>query len=687
MYRVKKSPALVGGQLAVLAGAIFFIIFIFLTTVQQISDDRQRSIEAEIRQNQSRAQILQQYVLRTLEMSNVATRQLASRLESGDSSIEAAAQIVNASFISKTDYVDGVIVALGAKGRMVTGGISLSESGWLQLERFSLHQQTAVAISPPFETTNGMQFVALTRRLERNGKGGFVGIMFQPHHLLDLSREVRFDRTDLVSLIGLDGITRARREGARFSTGQDLRGRLVMQRQALAPNGSYYGPSSLDGEWRLFSHRRIEEYGVFATSGVSVDKVLLTIEARQHFQLAMLLAAAAAIIAAAGLLIAGIGQRKRQLAILSAANAKLNEAQKIGGMGDWDYWPSTEELVWSDNLCALYGRDCATRVTPLHTFGTLVDEADFEAVRAGLDEIVQTRQPQSWEIVATLANGRRSHRRIIVEPVLDKSGAVLRIHGVDQSIDQERHLAQLQERLAGLARLDAMNALAATLAHELNQPLGVAANYLAAARRRMRNLPADPEGFHFLDQAEEQIVTVAEIIGAARQSLSGSTSDGVRFSLGEVIDRARLLIRGHPGESRARISVRIDPGASEAVGNLALVKQVIHNLIKNAIEAIPAGRQGDIAISTSPDISGAILFVSVRDNGTGIANGVDPFTALSTHKPQGLGLGLALSRTIVESQGGKIWVERSSKSGTTITFSLPTPWADEPSMGSPQFRH
>lgn len=684
MYRVEKSSALVGGQLAVLAGAILFIIFIFLTTVQQVSDDRRRSIEAEIRQNQSRTQILQQYVLRTLEMSNVATKQLANRLDSGDSSIEAAARIANESFISKTGYVDGVIVALGNEGRMVTGGISLPGPEWRRLERFALHQRTEVAISPPFTASNGMQYVALTRRLERNGNGAFVGIMFQPHHLLDFSRELRFDRTDLVSLIGLDGITRARREGARFSTGQDLKGRLVMQRQAQAPDGSYYGPSSLDGVWRIFSHRRIEEYGVFATSGVSMDKILSTIEARQRFQLAMLLAAAAAIIAAAGLLVAGIGQRKRQLATLAAANAKLNEAQRIGGMGDWDYWPSTDELVWSDNLCALYGRDCAARVTPLQTFGALVDEADFEAVQAGLDEIAQTRRPQTWEIVATLADGRKSHRRIIAEPVLDMSGAVLRIHGVDQSTDQERHLTQLQEQLAGLARLDAMNALAATLAHELNQPLGVAANYLAAARRRMRNLPADPEGFRFLDQAEEQIVTVAEIIGAARQSLSASSSDRVRFSLGEAIDRARLLIRGHPGESRARISVRIDPGASEAIGNLALVKQVIHNLIKNAIEAIPTGRQGDISISTSPDIGGAILFVSVRDNGTGIAKAVDPFTALSTHKTQGLGLGLALARTIVESQGGKIWVEQSSKSGTTITFSLPTPSADEPSMGPPQ---
>lgn len=679
MYRVQKSRGLYGSQWVVLAGAILSIIFIFLVTAQQVRGDRQRALESEIRQNQARAQILQQYVLRTLEMSNVAARQLASRLESRAPTLEAAARIVDGSFLPQMDYVDGVVVSFGDGKRLVTGSISLPPSSWRRLEGFAIGQSTKVALSPPFAGSNGMQLVALTRRLEDGGKGAFVGIIFQPHHLLDFSREVQFDRTDLVSLIGLDGITRARREGARFSTGEDLKGRLVMERQAEAPDGSYYGPSSLDGKWRIFSHRRIAEYGVFATSGVSMDRVLATLTVRRGFQLSMLFAAVFAIIAAAGMLVSNIGQRRRQLAILSAANSKLNEAQRIGGMGDWDYWPATDELVWSDNLCVLYGRDLADRATPLQTLGALMDEADLDSVRNGLRSIAQTGEAESWDIVATLGNGRKSYRRIIAEPVLDKNGSVLRIHGVDQSTDQERHLAQLQERLAGHARLDAMNVLAATLAHELNQPLGVAANFVAAARRRMRTSPADPEGFEFLDQAEEQIVAVAEIIGAARQSLSGSSADRVPFSMSEAIDRAMLLIRGHPGDSRPRISVRIDPGAAEAVGNIALVKQVIHNLVKNAIEAIPADRQGDIVISTAPDIGGAILFVSVKDNGAGIANGIDPFTALGTHKPEGLGLGLALSRTIVESQGGKIWVEQTGKTGTSITFSLPTPWPDSKS--------
>jgi signal transduction histidine kinase len=679
MYRVEKSHGLYGSQWAVLAGAILSVIFIFLVTAQQVRGDRLRALESEIRQNQARAQVLQQYVLRTLEMSNVASRQLASRLESGAPTLEAATQIVDASSLPQMDYVDGVLVSFGNGKRVVTGGMSLPPTSWSRLEGFAAGQSTEVALSPPFADSNGMQLVALTRRLRDGGGGRFVGIIFQPHHLLDFSREVQFDRTDLVSLIGLDGITRARREGARFSAGEDLKGRLVMERQAQAPNGSYYGPSSLDGKWRIFSHRRIAEYGVFATSGVAMDRVLATLTARRRFQLAMLLAAVLAIIAAAGGLVSNIGQRKRQLAILSAANSKLNEAQRIGGMGDWDYWPETDELVWSDNLCALYGRDRADRTTPLQALGALMDDADLDAVRNGLRSITRTGEAESWDIVATLGDGRKSHRRIIAEPVLDKNGSLVRIHGVDQSTDQERHLAQLQERLAGHARLDAMNALAATLAHELNQPLGVAANFVAAARRRMRASPADPQGFDFLDQAEEQIVTVAEIIGAARQSLSGSSADRVPFPLSEAIERAMLLIRGHPADSRARISVRIDPGAAEAVGNMALVKQVIHNLVKNAIEAIPADRQGDIVISTAPDIGGAILFLSVQDNGTGIANGIDPFTALGTHKPEGLGLGLALSRTIVESQGGKIWVENTGRTGTTITFSLPTPWPDSTS--------
>jgi signal transduction histidine kinase len=677
MYRVKEDRRLSGSQWAIIAGAFLSILAIFLVTAEQIEGDRRRAIGSEIRQNQARAQIFQQYVLRSLEMGKVATDQLAERLQAeGATSAQASSGVVNSSFLPRMNYVEGVAVSLGDADNLVAGGMALSAANWRLLRVFALRQSTDVAITPPFAAANGIQYVALTRRFRSGGKQGFIAMLFQPHHMLDFSREVPFDQDDLVSLIGLDGITRARREGAHFSTGEHLQGRLVMQRQARAPNGNYYGPSSLDGRWRIFSHRRIPEYGVFATSGVSMDQLITTLESRRHFQLAMLGAAIAAIIAAAGLLVASIGQRRRQLAVLSAANAKLNEAQRIGGMGDWDYWPSTEELVWSDNLCALYGRDRAQRITAFKAFEETIDETGREEVRAGLRSICRTGEAASWDVVATLAGGRKSHRRIVAEPVLDQGGEVVRVHGVDQSTDQERHMTQLQERLAGHARLDAMNALAATLAHELNQPLGVAANFVAAARRRMRSNPADPEAFDYLDQAEEQIVAVAEIIGAARQSLSGSSADRSVFPVADAIDRAKLLIKGHPGESRVRINVRIDPAAEEAVGNMALVKQVIHNLIKNSIEAVPPERPGEILISTAPDNGGAILFISVRDNGVGIANGIDPFTALGTHKEGGLGLGLALSRTIVESQGGRIWVEQTGKRGTVITFSLPAPSPD-----------
>jgi signal transduction histidine kinase len=681
MYRVKEGHGLSGSQWAIIAGALLSILAIFLVTARQVEGDRRSAIGSEIRQNQARVQIFQQYVLRSLEIGKVATDQLSERLEAeGATSAKAASGVVNSSFLPRMDYVEGVAVSLGEADNLVAGGMSLSPANWRLLRTFAHSQSTDVAITPPFAAANGIQFVALSRRFRSGGRQGFIAILFQPHHMLDFSREVQFDQDDLVSLIGLDGITRARREGAHFSTGQHLQGRLVMQRQARAPNGSYYGPSSLDGRWRIFSHRRIPEYGVFATSGVSMDQLIATLEARRHFQLAMLGAAVAAIIAAAGLLVAGIGQRRRQLAILSAANAKLNEAQRIGGMGDWDYWPSTDELVWSDNLCALYGRDRANRITAFKAFEETIDKTSREEVQAGLRSICRTGEAASWDVVATLAGGRKSHRRIVAEPVLDQSGEVVRIHGVDQSTDQERHMTQLQERLAGHARLDAMNALAATLAHELNQPLGVAANFVAAARRRMRSAPDDPQGFDYLDQAEEQIVAVAEIIGAARQSLSGGSADSCIYSIADAVERACLLIRGHPDESRVRIKVQIDPAADEAVGNMALVKQVIHNLVKNAIEAIPKGRRGEVIVSTAPDIGGAILFVSVQDNGDGIANGIDPFTALGTHKEGGLGLGLALSRTIVESQGGRIWIEQSNKRGTIVTFSLPVPLPEaEPS--------
>jgi hypothetical protein len=347
-------------------------------------------------------------------MAKVATDQLATRLEAGDiSTTDGARGIVDTSFLPKMNYVEGVAVSFGDRDHLLTGPRSLSLSNLRALRKFALAQPTDAAITPPFTAPGGTQIVALTRRLRSDRRSGFIGILFQPHHMLDFSREVQFDQNDLVSLIGLDGITRARREGAQFSTGEDLRGRLVMQRQAISPNGSYYGPSSLDGRWRIFSHRRIPEYGVFATSGVSMDQLIATLEARRNFQLAMLAAAVAAIVAATGVLVSGLGQRRRQFAILSAANAKLNEAQRIGGMGDWDYWPTTDELVWSNNLCALYGRDRNHRITPLASLGDLIDVKGRRAIQAGLKAIARSGKAASWDIVATLADGQRSHRRII----------------------------------------------------------------------------------------------------------------------------------------------------------------------------------------------------------------------------------------------------------------------------------
>ena len=80
-------------------------------------------------------------------------------------------------------------------------------------------------------------------------------------------------------------------------------------------------------------------------------------------------------------------------------------------MGDWDYWPEADELVWSDNLCALYGRVCVDRATPLRTFGDVMREADLDTVGNGLKSIVRTGKAESWDIVATLGDGRKSHRR------------------------------------------------------------------------------------------------------------------------------------------------------------------------------------------------------------------------------------------------------------------------------------
>jgi two-component system sensor kinase FixL len=218
-----------------------------------------------------------------------------------------------------------------------------------------------------------------------------------------------------------------------------------------------------------------------------------------------------------------------------------------------------------------------------------------------------------------------------------------------------------------------MRALAATFAHELNQPLGVAANYLGAATRMLsRSTPEASKVLGYLESTKDQIDHIGQIIEGARELVAHSGSNSQEAKVVEIIDSVIILLRGSESGRHVRFQIETTRGAENIRANVAQLKQVLFNLSRNAVEAVPANRIPSIEYSVRLNVEGLIQF-EITDNGTGFKNFPrDPFATLSTTKKNGLGLGLSLSRTIVEAHGGKIWIKQTGMDGTTLAFTLQT---------------
>jgi two-component system sensor kinase FixL len=235
--------------------------------------------------------------------------------------------------------------------------------------------------------------------------------------------------------------------------------------------------------------------------------------------------------------------------------------------------------------------------------------------------------------------------------------------------EAEAKIAELQSELVHLSRVNAMGTMAAMLAHELNQPLCSASNYLAAASRLLP--PSEAAGTVDARLAVEQaglaVSRAGRTIKSIREMVSYKPVPEAQVRLSELVgETLRLLGAAFP----VRPEVRIDRDADWIIGHKAQVEQVLLNLIRNGAEALADRPDARLTIST--ERRGERVAVRVADNGPGVdpwikANLFSPFNSV---KPDGLGIGLSVCRTIVEQHGGEIWLEDSAGE-TAFCFTVP----------------
>ena len=215
--------------------------------------------------------------------------------------------------------------------------------------------------------------------------------------------------------------------------------------------------------------------------------------------------------------------------------------------------------------------------------------------------------------------------------------------------------------------------MASTLAHELNQPLTATASYLNGARRLLDGgKPEDiPIARDAIDSAAEQALRAGQIIKRLREFVARGESDRRAENLSKLIEEASALALVGAKETGAKISFAFDAGVGFVLVDRIQIQQVILNLVRNAMEAMQEVEIRQLEISTRW-VDLATVEIAVKDTGPGIAPEIAEklFQPFMTTKPQGMGVGLSISRTIVEAHGGRLWAEPNPSGGTIFRLTL-----------------
>lgn len=237
----------------------------------------------------------------------------------------------------------------------------------------------------------------------------------------------------------------------------------------------------------------------------------------------------------------------------------------------------------------------------------------------------------------------------------------------------EARLQELQTELVHISRLTAMGEMASALAHELNQPLSAIANYLKGAKRLLEGR-ADEDtrmACGAMDKAADQSLRAGQIIRRLRDFVARGESERRVESVNKLIEEASALALVGAKEHGVRVRLQIDPIHDLILADKVQIQQVLLNLLRNAIEAVAQSERRELVVSTKP-AGGGMVEVSVADTGSGISSEVAPqlFQPFVTTKPQGMGVGLSISRTIIEAHGGQIWNEPNPGGGAIFKFTL-----------------
>jgi PAS domain S-box-containing protein len=330
-------------------------------------------------------------------------------------------------------------------------------------------------------------------------------------------------------------------------------------------------------------------------------------------------------------------------------------------------WNKAAERIFGYTAAEAVGQPVTMLIPP-----RLADEE-----RQILEKIRRGESIDHYETVRLHKEGREINIALTVSPIRDDAGNIVGVSKTARDITErkrtEEALRKTQSELAHVNRVATLGELTASLAHEINQPLGAIVNNAGAC---LRWLAAHNIGE--ARQSTEHVIRDAhrasQIIKRIRSLMTKAPPQKDWMDINEIIGEVIAFLRPELHAERVGVQMQLSDELPTVLGDRIQLQQVLLNIVMNAIEAIRGAGEGPRTLVLRTDKHDAQhILVAVQDSGPGIDAGHldQPFEAFYSTKPRGLGMGLAISRSIIEAHGGRLWATANESRGATFQFTLP----------------
>ena len=367
-------------------------------------------------------------------------------------------------------------------------------------------------------------------------------------------------------------------------------------------------------------------------------------------------------------------ERKRAEEALRRSEAYLAEAQRLSHTGSFGWDLSSGDIYWSLETFRIFEFEPVTKPT-LERVLQRTHPEDRSTVRQLIDSASGERKGFDFEHRLLMPDGAVKYIRVVAHPSTSGPAFVGAVTDITESKRAQEALRTSQAELAHVTRIMTMGELAASIAHEVNQPLSA---IVASGSACVRWLDGPVPNLADAREAAQRIVRdgkrAGEVIARIRALTRKETTEKERLDLNCTIEEVVALVGSEILKNRVALRTELRDHLPAVLGDRIQLQQLVLNLVMNAIEAMSAvaDRPRELVITTQNGETDQVV-VAVRDSGVGL----DPksseriFEAFYTTKPAGMGMGLSISRSIVQNHGGRLWAVANDGPGTTFQFTVP----------------